>query len=214
MESDDASGRQSVSAHQGAYGHAGAASDDAVRRRAGVLRAGATCADGEKLRAKPRPDFARAEDTVGAVLLAETRCAAGFVREVGGALQLCLSKTDRGQCSPRSVVARSGDQHIEVSTRDLGDAARSTGQAKSGGGGQRAGCPRAQRKNGSEYLASGVDQAHPKWREKVLLMIRANSSMEKPRRSAATPAGGMNQYGPVYFLFRVRSRARAGPLAF
>src|SRR5258706_2627348 len=206
----DASGCQSIFAHQGAHGHAGAASDDAVRRRDGVLRAGANGAGGQEFRAKPRPDFPHAEDPVGAVVFAETRCGAGFVRQIGGALQLCLSKTDRSQCSPRSLVARSGDQHFEVSARDLGHAAGSTRQAKSGGGGQGAGCPGAQRKNGSEHLASGVDQAHPKWRETFSLVIRSNSSIEIPRNSATTRAVCITSAGSFTFCLRTGSGERYG----
>src|SRR5438876_851411 len=94
----DRTGRQSVSAHQGPHGHARAASNDVARWGTAFLRAGKTGIGEEGFRGELQPDLARAADFAGAELLAQARCAAGFVREIGGALQLRLSQTDRGEC--------------------------------------------------------------------------------------------------------------------
>src|SRR5687767_10196801 len=94
---NEPAGRESVPEDEGAHGHAGAASDDAVRWGAGVLPAGALGARREEFRAELHADLEGAEDRGGAELLAEARGGAGAVPEAVGAVRVCVQEAGGGE---------------------------------------------------------------------------------------------------------------------
>src|SRR3954453_21669889 len=98
-------GRPELSAHARADGHARAAADDAVRRRASLRRTSPRGAGREELRADVQQRVAGAEDPDRDAFNAEARRVPRAVRSPGGDLQVRIQEADRSQRRAQGGVA-------------------------------------------------------------------------------------------------------------